>query len=317
MIDILKTVELSGISSKLWREERFPKIAQSLFKPLMQEFDSQLEDPSQCEFSSEGSRVLRDQQKEPICDSSLVDANDVNAALNCNVPFSGNVAPNCNVVTSANVAQTSSVEKPMINSDSVTQTQPFSSQTENKTVNTSFTAENITESYMRSVKLALAFTPEVHTPLCEDYQPVSVNSGMSSGIVPVQIPAFTSTPIASRQDQSASSGAESHSMYSIISKIDRLESGIKAIKNDILHQMECKLNELQTSVVCMIENLGTNRTYADVSKSTSSVQVSVVGQPSTGNENSSLCESYVDEGYGDQSGTSVNGSSSQTQLKTP
>ena len=260
---------------------------------------------------------MGDQQEEPICDSSLVDANDVNATLNVNVPLSGNVAPNCNVVTSANVAQTSSVEKYMINSDSVTQTQPFSSQSENNTVNTSFTAENITESYMRSVKLATAFTPEVREPLCEDYQPVSVNNGISSGIVPVQIPAFTPTPIASRQDQSASSGAESHSIYSIIRKIDRLESGTKAIKNDILHQMECKLNELKTSVVCMIENLGTNRTYADGSKSTSSVQASVVEQPSMGNDNNSLCASYVDEGYGDQSGTSVNGSSSQTQLKTP
>ena len=81
--------------------------------------------------------------------------------------------------------------------------------------------------------------------------------------------------------------------------------------------MECKLNELKTSVVCMVENLGTNRTYADVSKSTSSVQASVVEQPSMGNDNNSLCASYVDEGYGDHSGTSVNGSSSQTQLKTP
>ena len=66
----------------------------------------------------------------------------------------------------------------------------------------------------------------------------------------------------------------------------------------------------------MIENLETNRTYADVSKSTSSVQVNVE-QPSMGNDNSSLCASYLEEGYGDQSGTSVNGSSSQTQLKTP
>ena len=122
-----KTVELSGIGSKLWRNERFPKIAQSLFKQLMQEFDSQLEDPSQCEFSAEGSRdLLGDQQKEPICDSSHVDTNDVNTALNCNVPLSGNFAPNCNVETSANVARTCSVEKPMtgINSDSVRQTQP-------------------------------------------------------------------------------------------------------------------------------------------------------------------------------------------------
>ena len=231
---------------------RVPKIAQSLFKQLMQELDSQVEDPSQCEFSAEGSRdLLGDQQKEPICDSLLVDTNDVNAALNCIVPLSCNVAPNCNVETSANVAQTCSVVKPMtrINLDSVRQTQPVSSQSENNTVNTSFTAENITESYMRSVKLATAFTPEVHAPLREEYQPVPLNNGISSGIVPVQIPAFTSTPIVSRQDQSASSGAASHSIYTINNKIDQLDSGIKAIKNDILNQMEYKLNELKTTVV--------------------------------------------------------------------
>ena len=313
-------IQLSGIGSKLWREERFPKTAQSLFKQLMQELDIQLKDPSQCEFSAEGSRdLMGDQQKEPICDSLLVDTREKNAVLNCNVPLSGNVAPNCNIETSANVAQTCSVEKPMtvINSDSVRLAQPVSSQSENNTVNTSFTAENITESYMRSVKLATAFTPEVHAPLREEYQPVPVNNGISSGIVPVQIPAFTSKPIASRKDQSASSGAASHGIYTIINKIDRLRSGIKAIKNDKLNQMECKLNELKTTVICMIENLGTNRTYADVSKSSSSIQVNVVEQPSMGNDNSSLCVSFVDEGYGDQSGTSVNGCSSQTQLKTP
>ena len=90
---------------------RFPKIEQSLFKQLMQELDSQLEDPSQCEFLPEGSRDLfGDQQKEPICDSLLVDANDVNTGLNCNVPLSGNVAPNCNIETSANVAQNCSAK---------------------------------------------------------------------------------------------------------------------------------------------------------------------------------------------------------------
>ena len=31
-----KSLELSGIGFKLWREERFPQIAQSLFKRLMQ-----------------------------------------------------------------------------------------------------------------------------------------------------------------------------------------------------------------------------------------------------------------------------------------
>ena len=41
-----KSIELSGIGCKLWGEERFPKITQFLYKKLMQELDSQLEDPS-------------------------------------------------------------------------------------------------------------------------------------------------------------------------------------------------------------------------------------------------------------------------------
>ena len=44
-----KTVELSGIGSKIWREERFPKVAQTLFKRLMQDLDSQLEGSNQGE----------------------------------------------------------------------------------------------------------------------------------------------------------------------------------------------------------------------------------------------------------------------------
>ena len=41
-----KTVELSGIGFRLWREERFPKVAQSLFRRLTEEVDSQLEEPA-------------------------------------------------------------------------------------------------------------------------------------------------------------------------------------------------------------------------------------------------------------------------------
>ena len=41
-----KSVELSGIGFKISREERFPHIAQSLFKRLMQELDSRIEHSS-------------------------------------------------------------------------------------------------------------------------------------------------------------------------------------------------------------------------------------------------------------------------------
>ena len=313
-----KSIELSGIGCKLWREERFPKITQSLFKKLMQELDSQLEDPSHSEYSSEGSRdfgVQQDlgvQQRAPICDSLFDDGNDVNVAPNCDVPLSGNVAPNCNVLTSANVAEKCNVETISvgINSDSVAQKHPVSSHIEKQPKNKSFTAENITESYMSSVKLATTFAPGIHAPLREDCQSVPMNYGILSETVPDRMPTFTSTPIASRQEQPCNSAAASTSIYSILGKIDQLDSGIKSIKKDILQQMECKLNALKISVVSMIENLVTNRTYADACRSTHSVQE--VEQLNRSRSSTS----YVDEGYGDQSGTSVNGALSQTQLKT-
>ena len=99
-----KKVELSRIGCKLWREECFSEIAQSLLKKLMQELDSQLEDQSLCEYSSDCSGYLGVQQDlgfqqlEPICDSLFVAVNDVNVAPNCDVPLSGNVAPTCNVL---------------------------------------------------------------------------------------------------------------------------------------------------------------------------------------------------------------------------
>ena len=46
-------MELSGIGFRLWREERFPKVAQSLFRRLMEEVDSQLEEPSTGEPTQE------------------------------------------------------------------------------------------------------------------------------------------------------------------------------------------------------------------------------------------------------------------------
>ena len=39
-----RTVELQGIGFKVWRAESFPRIAQSLFKRLMEEIDSRLEE---------------------------------------------------------------------------------------------------------------------------------------------------------------------------------------------------------------------------------------------------------------------------------
>ena len=83
-----KTMELSGIGYRLWREERsreerFPKISQALFKRLMQELDSQMIDSSQCdEGMAENLTERRSLQDEQICDTIT---NDVDTASNCNV----------------------------------------------------------------------------------------------------------------------------------------------------------------------------------------------------------------------------------------
>ena len=55
-----KSVELSGIGFKLWRKERFPQIAQSLFKRLMQELNSRIEDSSQGELFTEETTDITD-----------------------------------------------------------------------------------------------------------------------------------------------------------------------------------------------------------------------------------------------------------------
>ena len=121
-----------------------------------------------------------------------------------------------------------------------------------------------------------------------------------SKTVPDQIPTVTSTPIASRQDQPCNSAAASNIIYSILSKIDQLDSGIKSIKKDILQPMECRLNGLNISVVSLIKNLVTYRTYTDVCRSRHSVQeAEQLNRSQSGT-------SYVNEGYGDQSGTSIN-----------
>ena len=39
-----RTVELLGIGFKVWRVERFPKIAQTLFKHLMKQIDNRMQE---------------------------------------------------------------------------------------------------------------------------------------------------------------------------------------------------------------------------------------------------------------------------------
>ena len=127
-------------------------------------------------------------------------------------------------------------------------------------------------------------------------------------------PAFTSTPIISRQEEQTSHGLASQAIRAIFNRIEQLECGIKAIKKDILHQMESRLDDLKSSVVEMIEKIDSNRTYANVTKDSSSIQF--IGQAPPENQLNMSASSNVDEGYGGQSSLNIIRSSSETQLKT-
>ena len=127
-------------------------------------------------------------------------------------------------------------------------------------------------------------------------------------------PTFTSTPIITRQEEQTNHGPASQAIRAIFNRIEKLDCGIKAIKRDILQQMERRLDDLKYSVVEMLEKIASNRTYANVTKDSSSIQF--IGQASQENLLNMSASSNVDEGYGDQSSLNIISSSSETQLKT-
>ena len=77
--------------------------------------------------------------------------------------------------------------------------------------------------------------------------------------------------------------------------------------------MERKLDELKISVVSMIEKSSPNVSYVDAVKNYNNS--SRMSEPPTTEHNESMSVSgFVDEGYVDQSKTSIRRSSSETQL---
>ena len=204
-----------------------------------------------------------------------------------------------------------------------------------------FTAENITRTYMQGLNMANTLGLGISSKLdrfVANQEPGVVNYGSTEGlglnfdktlcnerrfsasqgqatgrIDSRMLPALTSTPIISRQENTTSCGPSSQTIHAIINRIDQLDGGIKAIKRDILQQIESRLDELKSTVVEMIEKFASNRTYANVAKDASSVEF--VGQASFENPQN-MSSSNVDEGYGDQSACNVLSSSSETQLKT-
>ena len=101
----------------------------------------------------------------------------------------------------------------------------------------------------------------------------------------------------------------------ILNRIQQLEGGIKTIKQDILNQMEFKLNELKCSLVNIIENKDPNTSYAKAVRRGSPDPV--MQQSTNGNSQSMSTLGLTDEGYGNQTGNGDSSTSSGTQVKRP
>ncbi|MCG8045342.1 MAG: hypothetical protein N0E48_06700 [Candidatus Thiodiazotropha endolucinida] len=301
-----KTVELSGIGFKKWREERFPKIAQSLFKKVMQELDSLVEDPSQNIDVSDQLSEKSFQQDINATITSL--GNYVNAPSHD--VASVIVAPNdFDVAETGNSTQT------------VCQQQDILS-----VASPEFMAENIKSHYCFNANAMTNISGEMNLrqSTCAELSKTSQDLVLNRAVPtdPDQrrrsttLPISTSTPIVLRQDGSSCDvkGCTSGNICSIINRIDQLDSGIRKIKTEILQQMERKMDELKASVLTIIDSLGPDVSYATAVRTPSSV-VRENRQCTSGVNQTTMDSCYVDEGYGDQS-KSIDGSSSETELKT-
>ena len=334
-----KTVDLSGLGCKIWRNERFPQISRSLFKRLMYDLDSQMEGFSQCEFGTGDDTGIYD-QLDTSKSGAEKQTTDVNVAPESDVAQSGSTVPSRDVTLHSDAGSTeqrsgvtdninivgteTSSLSPQPSSGSPIQAANDMSNSEMR-ASPEFTAENITDEYMQSLKIAKNQRQEIN--LMIDAHPLTENQDMAdkkqdsdrhnldcqglmaSSAVLREIPAFTSTPITQRQEVSVNNGTASQTMRVILNRIDELDSGIKAIKRDILQQMEYKLDALKTSFVSLIERMSSKKNYADVTR--------IVDQTSLSSLHNITTSSNTDEGYGDQSTANIRSSSSETQLKVP
>ena len=263
-----KTVDLSGIGFRIWREERFSVIARSLFKRLMHNLDSQLEASSQCEPKSGDGIVICDQQENSTCgaETTTSDVNVapmINVAPKCNVALKSNVAPKSNVAQKCNVADSS--DSHFRNEDA---TEVLNLE---KKGNVEFTAEIITSWYKQGVDIPNAQVLEINQMIDyyssnQELEGKNYDSSQGNGVVKDQnlnserhnldlqglmtgrmenraTPVFTSRPITLRQDNITLAGQQAR----IFVLFEQLDSNIKTIKSDILQQMEYRLDELNSS----------------------------------------------------------------------
>lgn len=265
-----KSVELSGIGFKKWREGRFPRIVQFLFKRVMQEMDSIVEESIKCEQESVDLIALNSND-DCILDQTSSGQCDVNT----------NVVPNCNVAQVdgtlncsndvQNVANTDSLAENTFNPrrDSFSQVSLPITCTDTAvpgfTIKTGqiYTAEYITDAYKHKVNVAgsqSVYTPIFDRLLSQGIQDLSQEN--------TTMPAFTSTPNVQHQESvNNDHNRASKNACWLINQIEQLDSSIKAMERDVIQQMECKMNELKSALIGMIEKLTSHTTYADTIKS--------------------------------------------------
>ena len=272
-----KTVELSGMGFKKWREERFPKIAQALFKRLMDELDSQTENSSRREAKQKEQRDYSLQQ-ENLIDGTTCLKNDVDVDAPIHDVVPAEVAPSgsdqrLNVKQNGASQNSSDPESKMISSSDQQGRYPV--------VPPEFIAENISRSYFQSAN-SVANSSEIDKHCRQEInnarlQTSTVNQGVFPGQDQVRrsmtMPVFTSTPIIQRQDGATAdkNASNRENIYAIINRIDQLDSGIRTIKKDILQQMEWKMKELKASLVSILETLGQNMSCGNAVNSSNKV----------------------------------------------
>ena len=270
-----KSVELSGLGFKLWREERFPQIAKSLFKRIMQDLDSQAENSSKFELTTEDisdtAHIERNSQ-EKLDRESFTTNNGTDVRPNVNVaPFNATrlrdtdnvindarinkVAQECatsyvdmdsgfNVDGQASASKIDPLRRYCVNGEQSESVRPHESFKQ-------FTAEKINNSFCHRINTSTSaeqelclrdntghnlFMKENNEKQCDLEKSLSSNERTASKITTQ--PVFTSTPILMRNE--GNNAYTSQSILSVFNRIDQLDSNIKAVKRDIILQMEKK-----------------------------------------------------------------------------
>ena len=303
-----KTVELSGVGFKMWREERFPKIAQSLFGRIMVEMDSQLEESSE-----------REPLQENLSESCF--QHDESYSVNTEgTPNEDNANSENGDHLQATIIQPSKQEVQPFEQEPVIQSSQSSGLVhelvQNNVIQKEFIAEKLvngrTSTACRNNNDDMEKAVNNRNTQQEqggaarnlrNLQGISRCENVTTG------PIFTSTPIQQRRDgyNIENSGLTSVKICSLINKIDELDSGIKSIKKEILQKMERELNDLKVSVI-KIENVGKKASYAESVRTTNN-------STQQHQFRSSISSRSVDEGYGNLSDGSYDGDSSETQPK--